>query len=315
MKTYTIDSNSAGQRMDRFLMKFFPEASKGFLEKMLRKKRIKRNGKRADPKDMVAVGDELLFYFSDETYNQFRGIKKGDAPKEAPLPPALRRMMAEPLWENGDCIVLNKPAGFLSQPDTSGKPSVADAIQRFLPHSGTFHPAPANRLDYGTSGIILVPKNYEAQKKIMAAIRERAVSKEYLALVHGTLTQPLELKTRLTKDEQANRVTAGHAGVEASLSCTPLASHEGLTLVSVDLHTGRSHQIRVQLAQAGYPVVGDSKYGQAKKDLSLKRRFHLNHQLLHSVRYALPQAGIDVRAPLPQDFEEILTAFHFPEVR
>ena len=311
MINYIIDENSSGQRMDRVLQKFFPETSRGFMQKMLRKKRIKRNGKRANASDLVCQGDELSFYFSEETYQAFRGLKKAVPILDPSSAKPLLAMVGDPLFSNDTLLVLNKPAGWLTQPDSSGKPSVSDAIRQVIPSAGTFHPAPANRLDVGTSGIILVPKTYPAQREILAAIRERHVIKDYLALVEGEVRHSGHLKDHLVKNDMANKMESNTQGSLAELDYKPIAHSHGTTLLSVRLHTGRSHQIRVQLAQAGLPIVGDYKYGNPTLNRKFTRDFNLDHPLLHSQHYAIADLKIDVTAPIPDDFRNILTALEY----
>ena len=308
MINYTIDQNSEGQRADRFLQKFFPEASKGFLQKMLRKKRIKRNHARLEANTMLKAGDILTFYFSDETYHRFRGTKTDEQTPDLTKALPLLDMMNYPVMETGSLLVLNKPAGWLTQPDDSGKISVADVVKILGPKHDTFHPAPANRLDYGTSGIILVPKDYDTQKKLLTAIRDHRVQKEYLVLVEGKITESGDIQGSLKKNSTSNRVKADAAGKPASLNYTPVYTTDDFTLLKVRLITGRSHQIRVQLANIGHPVIGDYKYGNGSLNRKLEAAVSSLPLMLHSYHYAAPDLNIDVTAPLSKDFKTVLKA-------
>lgn len=308
MIEYKINSDSSGQRMDRFLKKFFPKASKGFLEKMLRKKRIKLNGSRSVGSDMIKDGDLITFYFSEETFNTFKGTEQRPSSNH-PIPAPLKQMLNNPVYENENFIVYNKPAGFRTQPDQSGKCSVAEAVLTVIPRSGTFTPAPVGRLDIGTSGTMIVPKNYAAQKKISAAVKKHETIKEYTALVYGKVAKAAVLKSRLRKDSSRNLVRVDSRGIEASLDYHPIEIKGSYSLLSVRLHTGRTHQIRVQLASAGYPIVGDGKYGDKKINSLFPS---IRHPLLHCHRYAVPSMNLNVTGtPLPEDFTEVLKSLGF----
>ncbi len=306
MINYTIDQNSEGQRADRFLQKFFPEASKGFLQKMLRKKRIKLNHARVEAKTMLKTGDVFSFYFSDETFQHFRGTKTNHEGPDLTKALPLLDMMSYPVLETDTLLVLNKPAGWLTQPDGSGKISVADVVKILGPKHDTFHPAPANRLDYGTSGIILVPKDYNTQKQLLTAIREHRVEKEYLVLVSGKILKPGEIHQSLSKNPKTNIVKADIAGKPAYLIYTPVYTTDDFTLVKVKLITGRSHQIRVQMAGIGHPVIGDYKYGDQSLNRKLEASVTTLPLMLHSYHYAAPDLKINVTAPLSKDFKAVL---------
>jgi 23S rRNA pseudouridine955/2504/2580 synthase len=314
MKQYAIDEQSAGQRLDRFLSKRFPAAGKGFLQKMVRKKQIVVNGTKADPARLLITGDQVMVYFSDATIAHFEGVQRS-----LPLiPDALTALFRDPVFEDDALIAVNKPAGVLTQPDAGGEASIADAAALwFGEHHDTFHPAPANRLDRNTSGVILIPKTYPMQREIAAAISGRTIIKEYLTLVSAQVTAPLHLEDTLIKDADTNVVSRSDSsqdGQRAVLQAQPLARSAGTTLLRVMLFTGRTHQIRVQLAGAGCPVVGDPKYGDADVNARFKQACGLRRQLLHSARYALPDLGYDIQAPLPGDFKEILLSLGYKEV-
>lgn len=313
MKSYIISNNAAGQRLDRYLSKLLPAADQNLLQKSLRKKNITLNQKKADPKTILKQGDTVSIYFSDETIRKFSGSNKAVQKK---IPEELKIIFTSPIFENDGLLVINKPAGLLTQPDASGKLSLSDCISVCLPADGTFHPAPANRLDLNTSGIILIPKDYETQKTVTATIREHRITKEYLALVSGEVTSERELVHHLQKNTRKNHVAVSENNKDmlARLTVKPLYSRPGTTLVSVSLETGKSHQIRVQLASDGHPIVGDPKYGNDAVNAFFRETFGLRHQLLHSRHYAISEIGLDVKAPLPEDFRNILKYLDYPEV-
>ena len=116
MKQYTIDENSGNQRLDRYLSKLMPLADRNFLQKMLRKKRIKLNGVRAEPKDMIHSGDTVQVYFSEET---IAGFQEKKVQRHFDLKPEIKKIFEPPVYEDDHLLVVNKPAGLLSQADSS----------------------------------------------------------------------------------------------------------------------------------------------------------------------------------------------------
>ena len=292
MKELYIDTNAAGQRIDRYLLKRFPRASKGFLQKMLRKKQITLNQGRAQPQAFLNEGDCIQVFFSDETIAHFSD--NGQTVPKPPIPPN-NTLFDQPVYEDEHILVVNKPDGLLTQPDASGEPALSDWLSTAIKNDGgTFHPAPSNRLDKNTSGIIMIPKDYPTQKLVNATIRSRSILKEYLALVKGTIAPSLTLRDQL--------------------GCVRIASNQDTSLVRIRLFTGRAHQIRVQLAAANHPIIGDPKYGNRAVNNAFFERYGLRRQLLHSVHYAIPDLSYDFKAPVPQDFQSILRDLGYTEV-
>ncbi|MGL4282966.1 RluA family pseudouridine synthase [Eubacterium aggregans] len=314
MKELYIDTNAAGQRIDRYLLKCFPRASKGFLQKMLRKKQITLNQGLAQPQAFLNEGDCIQVFFSDETIAHFSD--NGQTVPKPPIHPN-NTLFDQPVYEDEHILVVNKPDGLLTQPDASGEPALSDWLSTAIKNDGgTFHPAPSNRLDKNTSGIIMIPKDYPTQKLVNAAIRSRSILKKYLALVKGTIAPSLTLRDQLVKDGATNQVSigAGDERVSAHLSCVRIASNQDTSLVRILLFTGRAHQIRVQLAAANHPIIGDPKYGNRAINKAFLKRYGLRRQLLHSVHYAIPDLSYDFKAPVPQDFQSILRDLGYTEV-
>ncbi|MEG1330417.1 MAG: RluA family pseudouridine synthase [Eubacterium sp.] len=315
MKEYIIDQNSEEQRLDRFLNKLMPTAGKNFLQKMLRKKRIKLNGNRAEPKNIVVAGDKVQIYFSEETLSAF-----GKEQIAYEIPRTYTYLFKQPVFENDAILVINKPIGLLCQPDASGDLSLVDMAISYLnentqTQSLTFRPSISNRLDRNTSGIVMIPKDYATLKNVNAAIRERETIKEYHTIVKGILEKPDELRGYLTKDISTNTVfisdEAGPDTKEVHLRYTPLETSSGYTFLNIELFTGRTHQIRSQLSEAGYPIIGDEKYGDPTLNRQMQKTYDLPHQLLHSFHYAIPKLDYDFTAPYPPLFCKLLNALGF----
>jgi len=318
MKEIIITENESNQRLDRFLGKLMPQASKGFLQKMLRKKRIKLNGQKSEPNTMITLGDKLQIYFSEETILGFRQSDKTEkTSKNRNVPLAV-------IYEDKDLLVLNKPAELLTQPDKTGETSLIDLAVAYLTEKGdydpienlTFTPACANRLDKNTTGVVLVPKNFQTLQMVNEAIREDATKKVYFAMVLGEPPEKGEIAGYLKKDPETNTVSFSEEPTsdkdkKAQLSYQNLGSRSGYSLMKITLGTGRSHQIRVQLSAMGYPILGDPKYGNRRLNIRLYEDFGVRSQLLHSASFTLIPMNKTFVAPLPPAFEKILRSFGF----
>lgn len=319
MKIIVITENESNQRLDRFLKKLMPQASTGFLQKMLRKKRIKLNGQKSEPSTAITAGDVVQIYFSEETISNFRvDSTKKKLNKNSTI--------LDIVYENNDLLVLNKPAKVLTQPDKSEEISLIDYAVDYLIKKGdydpktnlTFTPACANRLDKNTTGIVLVPKNYKTLQEVNCAIREDRTEKIYYAIVSGKPKAADQIVGYLKKDGDKNTVTFSEQQTtptdkKAVLNYETLESHGDYALMKIILKTGRSHQIRVQLAAVGFPVVGDPKYGSRLINSRLYEEFGLKSQLLHSAQYTLTDMKKTFTAPLPPVFEKALKRFGFKD--
>lgn len=261
MKIITVNENDSGQRVDKFLTKFLPDMPKSLLYKQLRKKRIKRNKKALAAQDILQTGDELYLYINDEFFTE-KTVPKADT----------KGLLL--VYEDENLLVAHKPAGQKAHGDET---SLLFQLQSYLYEKGeydpqkeqSFTPALSNRLDRNTSGLVLMAKNAPAQKMLNEKIKEGQVRKEYLCLVNGV---PKAKKKRLTNwlfiSETANKVSVVAKGTkqakEAILEYEVLEERGKESLVHITLITGRKHQIRVQMAALGHPLVGDTKYGAPK---------------------------------------------------
>ncbi|MBR5236921.1 MAG: RluA family pseudouridine synthase [Clostridia bacterium] len=263
MKIVTINENDSGQRVDKFLSKYLPNMPKSLLYKQLRKKRIKRNKKALAAQDILCAGDELYLYINDEFFEE-KEAPKGDFSGLSVI------------YEDENVLIANKPAGVSSH---GGEDSILAQIQSYLYHTGaynpkdehSFTPALSNRLDKNTAGLILATKNAAAQRELNEKIKAGEVTKQYLCLAHGTFKEKegqLENWLYISPDE--NRVFVAskekEGAKEAKLIYRVLEQQKDRALLEVTLLSGRKHQIRVQLAHAGHPLVGDRKYGAPKDE-------------------------------------------------
>ena len=287
MKQIKIEENEHDQRIDRFLKKYFSNATKSFIYKMLRKKRIKLNGKRANPEDIVYEGDEIQLYLSDETIEKFISSEK-EIKKSNNL---------DVIYEDKNIAIINKPKGILSHSSSDeDEINVADEFvsylydkEEYIPQVGsTFAPSICNRLDRNTSGIIIGAKNYNTLKAINYSLKNRTISKYYKCIVKGKVKNDQKLEGFLVKDEETNKVSVSIDELEDSKQIETqvkvLHTNDEYSLLEINLITGRTHQIRAHLSSIGHPVIGDMKYGEHKVNDFFKKRYGLNSQYLHAYK-------------------------------
>ena len=316
MRELTITGADANQRLDKYLKRYFKEASSGFLYKMMRKKNITLNKKKVDGHEMLAEGDVISVFFSDETFEKMQGATGVD-PHYLYLQ-KLEHPHVQVVFENEDILVVNKPAGILTQKSKPEDASLNDEILSYLIESGAlsnaryrlFKPSVANRLDRNTSGLVLAGKSLQGQQFLSEALHSRDAKKTYHCVVAGRIDKEATEEAYLIKDSATNTVRILRTEIPGSkiirTRFRPLQATDAYTLLEVDLLTGRTHQIRAHMAYLGHPVIGDAKYGDAKLNEAMRRDHGIRHQMLHAYRVVLP-GGIDCKAEDPQSFGRLFT--------
>lgn len=307
MREVQIGQKESGQRLDKFLKKYLCEAASGFIYKMLRKKNIKLNGKRADGSEKLEAGDVVTLYLAEETVVKFTG-----KPQQAAFP--ITRLNI--IYEDENVILLNKPAGMLSQKAKKDDITIVEYLLGYLQEEGKWKPGDivtpgvCNRLDRNTSGLVIAGKSLPGLQKMSELLRDRRLEKFYLTIVEGVMDKPEQLKGFLQKDEKKNRIqiydTDGRGRMPIETHYEPIRNNGKYTLLRVKLVTGKTHQIRGHLSSMGHPVVGDVKYG--GRAVGTWRQ-----QLLHAYEITFPEmsepfveiSGRTFRAELPENFVEI----------
>ena len=354
MKQIEITANDAGRRLDRFLRKYLPKASLSSIYKIIRKD-VKVDGRRRGEEYILAEGEILSLYLSDDMISELRGDtdadfsdgtssdnrsnRNGGSNKKA-------RRNFKIIYEDENILAVDKPFGLLTHGDGIEKKNhLANQVKDYLIEKGDFNPrtekvfapAPANRLDRNTTGIVICGKTSPALKGLNEMIRKDLVRKFYVTIVHGRIDSEMRLGGYLVKDHNTNKVEIRKASPEdsgsvskTSLGGRPEASPDGkevvtivrpikvlsdgrneYTYIEVELVTGRTHQIRAHLASISHPLIGDVKYGG-------KKVFGLSTQLLHAVRLEFSGSvegleyieNMTLEAPLPEDFDKILEALN-----
>lgn len=290
MKEIIIQKNENEQRLDRFLQKYLERAPRNFIFKMIRKKNIKVNGKKATPEMIIYAGDRIQLFLSDETIEKFLGTREH----------IKSHLKLDIVYEDRNIILINKKVGILSH--GAGNPNddnIADGMINYLIEKGdykpednrTFKPSICNRLDRNTSGLIIGAKSYDSLKKINEAIRNRYIRTFYKTIVKGRFKDEVRVEAYLIKDKSNNRVKISQQNKDgAKLIVTnvkPLKYSDGYTLLEIELITGRTHQIRSQLSTLGFPIIGDGKYGDKNVNKRFKDNYGFTSQWLHGYKIEL----------------------------
>lgn len=314
MQEIQISSNEAGQRLDKLLAKYLNEAPKSFVYKMLRKKNIVLNGKKATGNEKLAVGDSVKLFLADDTIEKFSKVTIQKTVTKLDI-----------IYEDKDVLFVNKPAGMLSQKADAEDVSVVEHLITYMLESGqlkesnlrSFKPSVCNRLDRNTSGLIVCGKSLAGLQTMGQLFKDRTLRKYYRCIVAGEVKDTQYIKGYLVKDEKRNVVTVSVTELPDSqpieTEYCPVQRLKNATILEVHLITGRTHQIRAHLASIGHPILGDYKYGDAKQNEYYKRAYGLKYQMLHAYRLEMPKLTDSLEqlsekvfiAPLPKQFKKI----------
>ena len=331
MKELIIHDNEAGQRLDKLLRKYLSEAPGSFIYKMLRKKNIVLNGKKATGNEHLRKGDSVKLFLADDTIAKFQAA--GKTVEEN----IKNTVKLDVIYEDQNVIFINKPSGMLSQKAKETDVSVVENVTAYLLESGqltkenlqTFRPSICNRLDRNTSGLIVAGKSLAGLQQMGELFKERTLKKYYLCIVKGKITEPAHISGYLVKDEKTNRVSFSNGtsskeanGLLIETEYLPIAWNQEMTLLKVHLITGRTHQIRVHMSSTGHPLLGDSLYEKnitekqsPNKDADIAPVSCLQHPFkraaLHAWRVSFQHPFRDemllLEAPLPFDFRELVS--------
>lgn len=285
MKSFTIKANDAGQRLDKFIHKTVPNLPQSLLYKYIRTKRIKVNSKRAEISTRLNVGDTVDMYINDEFFEKTE--------KQYDFMKASKNL--DIIYEDDNILLLDKKAGVLCHPDDREFiDTLIGRVKRYLyekreydpDEENSFVPSLVNRIDRNTGGIVIAAKNSESLRILNEKMKNRELHKFYLCVVIGCPKQKNGiLEGWLLKDESKNTVNILDKEVYGAKSIKTkykvIDTADGLSLVDIELLTGRTHQIRAHMASIGCPLLGDGKYG---KNQINKKFGGYKKQLLYSYK-------------------------------
>ena len=271
MRELRVGENDGGIRLDKFLSRYFPTMPRSLMYKYIRNRCVRLNGRRASESDILSAGDMLTFYISDEFFE----VQRDDA--------FLRiKPRVDVVYEDENILIADKPAGLLVHSDDSESyNTLINHIKAYLYEHGeydpatenSFAPALCNRIDRNTCGLVFAAKNAASLRAMNEKIKNREIGKFYLCVVHGLVRGDSgELRGFIEKDAEKNKVRVSESassGAKESVTRYRVIARDrtrALTLLDVELVTGRTHQTRASFAACGHPLLGDGKYAVNKKD-------------------------------------------------
>jgi len=290
---FEVSESEAGRRLDRVLKKILREASLSFVYRVIRKD-VKVNGRRVPGETLLGLGDIVEIFLPEEQIEELG--------KSRPANAATAKKQFGVIYEDENVLVVNKPFGLLTHgDDVERKNTLTNQVEAYLQGKeprmrggvNIFTPAPANRLDRNTTGLVLFGKTLPAARDLAMMLKggeegSKYVEKAYMTVVKGAIKKPLTLKARMIRDGETNTTKvlpgASDEGRSMATEVLPLSAGRDYTLVEARLLTGRTQQIRAQLADAGFPVVGDRKYGDRPLNRDMLQKYGLQAQLLHAYR-------------------------------
>lgn len=302
-----VTDHHDGRRLDRLLRTLWPAVPLGNIMRSLRTGAVRLDGRKADPSDRVATGQEIVVPW--------------EAPGERPAAESRTFAPIDVIYRDENVWVVNKPVDLLVQPDVKDGDSVlrrVAAMREALRAPGaedgnSFPPAAVHRLDRNTTGVLVVAVSGKAQRELERVFRERFLEKTYLAVVSGTPAPDGSVVAPLLKDPETNTVRVDPSGLSACTRYRTLGRSGGLALVEIELVTGRTHQARVHMAHIDCPILGDRKYGFHDVNNDWRRR-GARRPLLHAWKIFFgdlraPVANLSGRtfvAPVPDDMMRLM---------
>lgn len=313
-----ITEKESNQRVDKFIKRWIKEAPLSFIYKLFRQKDVKVNGKKVDIQYILQDGDTLSIYLKPDLLDKFKK-EYVEKPVNADF---------EIIYEDENILIANKPRGLLVHSDEKEKQfTLSNMLVSYLikkgeydPHNSYgFVPGPCHRLDRNTTGIVVCAKNLPAMQQLLQLFRDRTqIRKTYTALVKGKINQSGTIDIPLIKDPNKGMVRSGTLKEGAKTAITEYRrtkQYSNCALVSVELLTGRTHQIRAHFSMIGHPVIGDGKYGNFEINKEFDDIYGLKSQFLHASTFEFLKldgtlaylSNTKFDAPLPTNLNKILS--------
>lgn len=297
MRTLYIKSNDAGQRLDKFLSKAVKALPKSLMYKCIRTKKIKVNRKRTEIGYILNEGDTVELFISEEFF--------ADSAAEEAFMKLTPRL--DIIYEDDNILLLDKKPGLIVHSDEGEEiNTLIGHVKAYLYRKGeylpeneqSFAPALCNRIDRNTGGIVIAAKNAEALRIMNEKIKNDELSKFYLAAVHGRLPKKSDTLTGYLRKDSGNNIVdiidSPRPGYKEIITkYRVLEEKRGLSLVEVELVTGRTHQIRAHFASIGHPLLGDGKYGVNRDDKKLGYKFQALYAYRLEFRFKSDGGALD----------------------
>ena len=319
MKTIKIDEDNEGVRIDRILRKELASTSLSEIYSSIRKGNITVNGKRVRQNYRVKEGDIIKVNIGRA---ELTSDKKSTQKKILSLQHTeFFKQNFKIIYEDEWLLVCDKPAGLVVHAGTKHlkQDTLIDLAISYVKHTSGkkkfVEPVLVHRLDRDTSGVILIAKNKRTLRYLHDNLRSNEFKKRYVALCHGIPSvKKGSIELSLVRTHERNRgmkVTVGEGGLTSRSSFRLVKSYRRASKIEIDLHTGRTHQIRVHMAHLACPVIGDVRYGDREKDrLLFEKNRDLRRLYLHAEQLSFPHHGLErvvtFTAPVPADFQKIL---------
>lgn len=310
MHKFTVDSEIDGTRLDAFLVDKAVDLSRSQAQKIIKDGLVRVNSNLCTkPANKLRNGDQVIFTIPV---------------KESTLTPV--DMNFDVLYEDDDILAINKPCGLVVHPTPLNVGQLTTLAHGLLAYLGDdilqvgspLRPGIVHRLDKDTSGVILVAKNTKVYLKLVEMFAKRKIKKTYLSLIYGVLEHK-----KATIDAPLDKFFAGRKMVLSQFASGKKAithyvvnevykldKNVSVSLVEIDLETGRTHQIRVHFASIGHPVLGDATYGFKKANQLFEEKYGLKRQFLHAAQlqfiHPITKKELTIKAPLLSDLDAVL---------
>ena len=292
MKNIIIGENDVGRRIDNFLLMYFRKIPRSLMYKLIRKKKIKVNNKKIKENQRLYLGDSVTLYLSSELLDNVTSSSD------------FMRVSSnlDILYEDENILIINKKIGTVCQPDRDNLVDcVVNRVKKYLfekeeykfEDENVFAPSLVNRIDRNTEGIVIASKNFESLRFLNEKIKNKEIKKYYKCLVLGKMPKKQDLITSfLYKDYIQNKSYISDEKIKNSkliqTKYKVIEFKNNLSLLEIELLTGRSHQIRAHLAHIGHPIVGDGKYGFSKNSQKIKNQLLVSYKIKFEFKNEIP---------------------------
>lgn len=302
---FVVGPEEAGVRIDRYLVGILPGQSRSRIQRLIKESHVRIDQQPVRANRIVHAGDAIAV----------------EVPAPVAASPEPEALTLDVLYEDPDLVVVNKPAGMVVHPAAGhSRGTLVNALLHHITDlsgvGGEMRPGIVHRLDRGTSGLMVIAKNDHAHAELSRQFQDREVEKEYIALVWGVVQAGRRIDEPIGRDPIDRKKMSARArrARSATTRVTKAVHLRGVSLLSVAIATGRTHQIRVHLSEIGHPIVGDAVYGGIRRRMAgdLRPVLRLQRPFLHAAKLVFHHPGdgrrMEFTCPLPADLQSVLDA-------